>query len=239
MNEIATNSPQSELVEAIERARALLDAGDVELALKVSSVAYDQAKAAAGSAERVRASRDLIDKARRLQADALKIETMCYVAMANAVDEAQTGGVVARIGRPVKGKDNILKMDEVGIDKRRLHEARKIRSTLKTQPDFIDRIIADRLARGLEPTRSALRSQADRSDSRGARNPYLGPALVSGARLGNLKWYEIDALIRDYRRDLALLERIKSHCIPADPNLTIFEVMGRERLASMMEGAND
>ena len=39
------------------------------------------------AAARVRASRELVDKARRIQADALKIESMCYVAMADAVSE--------------------------------------------------------------------------------------------------------------------------------------------------------
>lgn len=136
----------AELVVVIERARSLFDAGDIKQALKVSSVAYDQAKAAAASAERVKASRDLIDKARRMQADAVKIESMCYVAMADAVDEGQQKGQILRKGQraDVHGAD-FLSLSEIGIDKRRLSEARQVRDAVKADPEFIDRVISARL----------------------------------------------------------------------------------------------
>ena len=151
----------TDLVAVVERARSLLDAGDVERALKLSAVAYDQAKAAAGSAERVKASRDLIDKARRMQADALKIESMCYVAMADAVDEAQAKGQLSRGGRPetVQSEDR-FSLEEVGVDKRRLHEARKLRNAVRAEPEFVERIVEARLSEGLEPSRAALKKAA-------------------------------------------------------------------------------
>jgi len=150
----------TDLVAVVERARSLLDAGDVERALKLSAVAYDQAKAAAGSAERVKASRDLIDKARRMQADALKIESMCYVAMADAVDEAQAKGELSR-GRPekVQSEDHFT-LEDVGVDKRRLHEARKLRNAVRAEPEFVERIVEARLSEGLEPSRAALKKAA-------------------------------------------------------------------------------
>ncbi len=89
----------SDLVIAIESARAMLDAGDVQTALLLSGGLYERAKAGAAYAQKVKASRELIDKARRMQGEALKIESMCYVAMADAIDEAQAKGHVAKQGQ--------------------------------------------------------------------------------------------------------------------------------------------
>ena len=160
MNEIATTSPQSELVEAIQTVRSLLDAGDIDKALKLSTITYDRAKAEADCAERVKASRELVDKARRMQAEAAKIEGICAVAMANAVDEAQAAGKLAR-GRPekVQAEDHFT-LEDVGIDKRRLHEARQLRNVVRVDPTFIERVVEARLAEGLEPTRGALKKAA-------------------------------------------------------------------------------
>jgi len=151
----------SELVTSIETARALLDAGDVERALKLSSVAYDQAKAVAGSAERVKTSRDLVDKARRMQAEALKIESLCYVAMADAVDDAQAKGQIARPGRPsnIPG-ENVFTLQDVGLDAKHLHEARKLRDHVRDEPNFVERVIEVRMSEGLEPSRAALKKAA-------------------------------------------------------------------------------
>lgn len=161
MNALAQISKPSELVATIERARTALDEGDVRAALMLSSGAYEQAKAAGSYAEKVKASRDLVDKARRMQADALKIESMCYVAMADAVDEAQAKGQIARQGRPekVQGAD-VFTLDEVGVDKRRLSEARKIRNAERADPGFIERVVSARLDEGLEPSRASLKQAA-------------------------------------------------------------------------------
>lgn len=157
-----SDAQSAELVAIVERARALFDDGDVQAALKLSSVAYDQAKAAAASAERVKASRGLVDKARRMQADALKIESMCYIAMADAVDEAQAKGEISKKGRPSENPQGvgIFSLEEVGVDSRRLSEARKIRNAVKAEPEFIDRVIETRLASGLEPSRAAIKNAA-------------------------------------------------------------------------------
>lgn len=147
---------KSDLVESIETARALLSAGDVRAALLLSTGAYEQAKAALNYAEKVKASRELIEKARRMQAEALKIESMCYVAMADAIDEAQSKGHVAKQGRAKVRDADVFTLDDVGIDKRRLHEARKLRNVVREQPDFVDRVIAARLEAGLDPSRRSL-----------------------------------------------------------------------------------
>lgn len=151
----------SELVATIKRAQALLDDGDAHAALMLASGAYDQAKAAGGYAERVKASRTLVDKARRLQADALKIEALSYCAMADAVDEAQDKGEIIRTGRPKSVSDeNTFTLDEVGIDRQHLHHARKLRDAEKANPGFVETIIETRLSEGLEPSRASLKKAA-------------------------------------------------------------------------------
>ncbi|MBD9635948.1 hypothetical protein IB277_06525 [Ensifer sp. ENS07] len=154
---VAVGEPASELVASIETARALLSAGDVRAALLLSTGAYEQAKAAVNYAEKVKASRELIDKARRMQAEALKIESMCYVAMADTIDEAQSSGRIARKGRPKNVSDeNIFTMEEVGIDRVQLHQARKLRNVVREQPDFVERVIEARLEAGLDPSRRSI-----------------------------------------------------------------------------------
>lgn len=151
----------SELVATIKRAQTMLDDGDAHAALMLASGAYDQAKAAGGYAERVKASRTLVDKARRLQADALKIEALSYCAMADAVDEAQDKGEILRTGRPKSVSDeNTFTLDEVGIDRQHLHHARKLRNAEKSNPGFVETIIETRLSEGLEPSRASLKKAA-------------------------------------------------------------------------------
>ncbi|MBB4185843.1 hypothetical protein GGE07_002493 [Sinorhizobium terangae] len=152
----ATVADASDLVVAIESARALLDAGDVQAALLLSTGLYERAKAGAAYAEKVKASRELIDKARRMQAEALKIESMCYVAMADAIDEAQAKGHVAKQGQAKVRDADVFTFDEVGIDKRRLHEARKLRNAVRAEPDFVERVVEARLEAGLEPSRRSI-----------------------------------------------------------------------------------
>lgn len=151
----------SELVATIKRAQALLDDGDAHAALMLASGAYDQAKAAGGYAERVKASRTLVDKARRLQADALKIEALSYCAMADAVDEAQERGAISRGGRPkTVDRDDSFTLVDVGIDRDHLYQARKLRNAEKATPGFVETIIETRLSEGLEPSRASLKKAA-------------------------------------------------------------------------------
>lgn len=151
----------SELLLTIQRAQSYLDDGDTQRALMLSSAAYDQAKAAGAYAERVKASRTLVEKARRLQADALKIEALSYCAMADAVDEAQDKGQIARPGRKsnISG-ENIFTLDDVGLSAKRVHEARKLRNAERADPGFIERVLEERLAVDLEPSRAGLKKAA-------------------------------------------------------------------------------
>lgn len=188
MNALSPIVEPSELVASIERARALLDAGDVEAALLLSTGVYEQAKAAGGYAQKVKASRELVDKARGLQAEALKIESICYVAMADAVDAAQAKGELSRGGRPEKVHDaDRFTLEEVGIDKRRLHEARGLRNAERKEPGFIDRVIEVRLSEGLEPSRASLKQAAGhaigtKSATKGERGEDLYETPIEAMR---------------------------------------------------------
>ncbi|KOF17956.1 hypothetical protein AC244_16000 [Ensifer adhaerens] len=164
----------SDLVIAIESARAMLDAGDVQAALLLSGGLYERAKAGAAYAQKVKASRELIDKARRMQAEALKIESMCYVAMADAIDEAQAKGHVAKQGQAKVRDADVFTFDDVGIDKRRLHEARKLRDAVRKEPGFVERVVEARIEAGLEPSR---RSIAGAIGTRSASNDEKGDQL--------------------------------------------------------------
>ncbi len=173
----------SELAIAIGRAQALFDHGDLNMALMLSAAAYDQAKTATTYASKVKASQDLIDKARRMQADALKIESACWVQMANVIEEAQAKGQVAKKGRKanVPGMD-IFTLDEIGVDRRRLLEARKLRAAVEAEPGFIDRVIEARVSLGMDPSRANLRAAIGTAsatkDDRG-ENFYQTPEVAT------------------------------------------------------------
>nr|WP_245363551.1 hypothetical protein [Neorhizobium galegae] len=148
---------QSDLAATVDRARCLLNDGDYQTALMLSSGTYDQAKAAASYASRIRAGEALIGKARRLQADALLIESHAKIALADQVDEAQAAGMVAAPGRPKKVSDeNLLYLDDIGLSKKQLHDARQLRDAEASEPGIVERAIEARIEAGLEPSRRGL-----------------------------------------------------------------------------------
>lgn len=152
----------SDIVAVVERARALLDEGDVMAARMLAAGAYDQAKAAAGFASRFGAAEMLVGKARRLQADALLIEARAKVRLADEWDAAQEAGAASRGGRPKTVPDENgfapTTADDVGLSRKEIHDARKLRDAERNAPGIVERAIAERLAAGLEPSRASLRA---------------------------------------------------------------------------------
>lgn len=149
----------SGLVATVERARALLDEGDVMNARIVASVAYNQAKNAAQFAEQIGATEKLIAKARRMQADALLIEARAKILIADKWDEAQATGQASVGGRPKTVSDgNGFTSDETGLSRKEIHEARKLAAAEHREPGIVERAIQARLAAGLEPTKANLRA---------------------------------------------------------------------------------
>lgn len=158
MSDIALHDA-SDLAATVQRARALLDEGDVAAARLLAGGVYDQAKAAAGYAARVGAGRQLVDKARRLQGDALLIEARAKIWLAKDWDAAQAAGEAKSKGRPknVDG-DRQYSAEDVGLTRDQIHEARKLADAERRAPGIVERAIAARLEAGLEPSRANLRA---------------------------------------------------------------------------------
>ena len=148
----------SGLVATVERARALLDDGDIINARIVASVAYNQAKTAAQFAEQIGATEKLIAKARRMQADALLIEARAKILIADKWDEAQAAGTAAKRGTRNVSDRNISTVDDTGLSRKEIHEARKLSAAEHRDPGIVERAIQARLAAGLEPTKANLRA---------------------------------------------------------------------------------
>ncbi|WP_420406930.1 SAM-dependent methyltransferase [Hoeflea sp.] len=161
----------SDLAAIIERARALLDDGDVAAARLLADRAYGDAKLAARAAERLTASRGLVGKALQLQADALLIEARARIRIADEWDAAQASGEISRGGRPkiADGKPvpagNGFTAADTGLTRKEISEARKLRDAERRTPGIAERAIAARLAEGLAPTKANLRAAVGTSSA--------------------------------------------------------------------------
>lgn len=169
----------SVLSQLVERARGLLDDGDVMRARMLAVVAYDQAKAAGHYAARFDAAEGLVAKARKLQADALLIETRAKMIVATEWDAATEAGQTNK-GRPKSVSDgNTLTTEDTGLSRKELHEARKLAAAEAREPGLVEQAIAARLRAGLEPTRANLRhtigTKSATNEDRG-NNLYETPA---------------------------------------------------------------
>lgn len=183
----------SDLPNLIDRARNLFSKGDVIKARQIAAGAYDLAKVAA----RLAISKELIDKAHRLQGDALLIECRAAVKIADEYDAAQGAGKAAK-GRPRQDKSlpggNSFTVDEIGLTSKQIHEARRLRDAERREPGIAERAIAARLAAGFEPTRAAVRgklgtvsaSKEDRGDDFYQTPPEAIHALLCLERFGPL-----------------------------------------------------
>ncbi len=152
----------SGLVATVERARALLDDGDVIRARIVAAGAYAQAKTEAQFAEKFGATEALCAKARQLQGDALLIEARAKMAIAAEWDAAQAAGLVgstAKGGRPkTVPYGNGLLASDTGLSRKEILDARRLADAERGAPGIVERAIAARLAAGLEPSRASLRA---------------------------------------------------------------------------------
>ncbi|MHB2265016.1 SAM-dependent methyltransferase [Aliihoeflea sp. PC F10.4] len=163
MNAPVAISDASDIAAVVMRARALLDDGDVIAARLLAVGAYDQAKAAAGFADRFGAAERLVEKARRLQGDALLIESRAKMRIADEYDAAQERGDVRKPGqrgKAVADDDSIspAKSEDIGLSRQEIHEARKLRDAERGAPGIVERAIQARLEAGLEPTRASLKA---------------------------------------------------------------------------------
>jgi hypothetical protein len=170
------SAPSQDLPSLIDRATSMLlgakTAAEVLEAREVAGLAYDVAKRAARLQRAKNAHDDLVAAAHRAQAHALEIEARAKRRLADEYDAAQSRGEVARLG------DNLPSVDvtnskptaaDLGLRRDEIHEARQIRDAEAADPGIVRRALDDRLERGEEPTRAALRKMVVDAAMRGLR----------------------------------------------------------------------
>lgn len=159
----------SDLPSLIDRAASMLagakTAAEVLEAREFAGLAYDASKRASRLHRAKSAHDELIAAAHRAQADALEIEAAAKRRMADEYDTAQAHGDVGRQGARTdlvrKANDVVATAAGLGLNRREIHEARLLRDAEAAEPGLIRRTLDERLERGEEPTRSAVRRAAE------------------------------------------------------------------------------
>ena len=157
------------LPRLIERAAAALanatTAAEVLDAHDKAAFAYDAAKATARFAEKKQAHDEIIAACRKAQGDALVIEAQAQCRLADEYDAAQANGEVQRHGG--QGKRDVPKqnipptVDDVGLDRKQVYEARKVRDAEKREPGVVRNTVEAKLHEGKEPTRAEVKRAVD------------------------------------------------------------------------------
>jgi len=172
------SAPSQDLPSLIDRATTMLlgakTAAEVLEAREVAGLAYDVAKRAARLQRAKNAHDDLVAAAHRAQAHALEIEARAKRRLADEYDAAQARGEVARgsVRTDIVGDFNDVRpatAADLGLRRDEIHEARIIRDAEAADPGIVRRVLDDRLERGEEPTRAALRKMVVDAAMRGMR----------------------------------------------------------------------
>ena len=157
--------PTPDLPGLIDRAATMLasakTAAEVLEAREAAGLAYDTARRAARLSRAKAAHDDLIVAAHRAQADALEIEAAAKRRLADEYDAAQARGEVAGHGRSKVEPANVTTASDLGLRRDQIHDARLIRDAEVADPGLVRRTLDERLERGEEPTRSAVRRAAE------------------------------------------------------------------------------
>jgi hypothetical protein len=171
------NEADASIPQIIDHATAALtnarSAAEVLEARDLASFAYDAAKRAARLAKAKNAHDELIAAAHRAQADALTIEALAKRRLADEYDGAQERGEVQKDGRPKTVSDGNgyvpATAADLGLSRKEVHDARLIRDAEEAEPGLVRRTLEEKLARGEEPTRAALRKMVVDAAIRGLR----------------------------------------------------------------------
>jgi hypothetical protein len=173
------------IARATKSLASATSAAEVLEAKDFAAGAYDAAKRMARLAKAKSAHDEVIAAVYRAQADALLIESQAKARLADEYDAAQASGDAAKRGRPTKrfskgtfftgheGEDSRQRIEAAareavgmspakiaevaGLSKKQIHEARRIRDAEKAQPGAVEQALNERLAKGEEPTRAALK----------------------------------------------------------------------------------
>ncbi|CUH38904.1 hypothetical protein JSE7799_01623 [Jannaschia seosinensis] len=171
-------NPSRDLPSLIERAATMLSgaktAAEVLEAREAAGLAYDVAKRAARMKSAKAAHDDLIAAAHRAQADALEIEAAAKRRLADEYDAAQARGEVASgsVRTDIVDVSNDVRpatAADLGLRRDQIHEARQLRDAETNDPGIVRRTLDERLERGEEPNRTALRKMVTDAAMRGLR----------------------------------------------------------------------
>ncbi|RLP79531.1 hypothetical protein D9R14_07665 [Xanthobacter tagetidis] len=182
-------------------AQALLNAktsAEVLEAKEMAGFVYDAAKRSARLSKAKDAHDSLIAAAHRAQADALDIEAQAKRRLADEYDAAQERGEVGQSGARTdlvpKGNEVVPPASAAGLSRKTIHEARQVRDAEAAEPGIVRRTLDDKLSRGEEPTRAALREVVTAAAVRGMRaepstgrkNPLYEPPTPAGSAWAHL-----------------------------------------------------
>lgn len=158
----------SVLLQLVDDATATLanarTAAEVMEAKELASFAYDIAKRTARLQKVKDAHDELVAAAHRAQADALNIEAEAKRRLADEYDQARIDGTASGQGQRtdlLPDEKKVATVAELGLTHKEIHEARLIRDAEKAEPGIVRRTLDEKLARGEEPTRSAVRRAAE------------------------------------------------------------------------------
>lgn len=167
----------------IDRAASTLagarTAAEVLDARDMASAAYDAAKRAARFAKAKNAHDELLAKVHRAQADALEIEAAAKRRLADEYDAAQERGEISKQGAHVPAGN--MRVDELGLSRKNIHEARIIRDAEKAEPGIVKRTIEEAILRKEEPTKAIIRRatlRTVRDEAPSSSPPPRGNAAV-------------------------------------------------------------
>jgi len=171
-------APVSDLPGLIDRAARMLSgaktAAEVLEAREAAGWAYDVAKRAVRLKCAKAAHDELVAAAHRAQADALEIEAAAKRRLADEYDAAQARGEVASgsVRTDIVAASNDVRpatAADLGLRRDQIHDARLIRDAEVNDPGIVRRTLDERLERGEEPTRAALRKMVTDAAMRGLR----------------------------------------------------------------------
>ena len=166
-NQIVQSHSVDGLPALIDRASAALSSArtsaEVLEARDMARIAYDAAKSASRIASAKDAHDEVIGAVYRVQADAALIEARAKMRLADEYDAAQERGEVAKLGTNQSdmgvsdGNTRPATAADIGLSRKDIHEARKLRDAEKADPGKAERVMADMVSRGEEPTKAKLR----------------------------------------------------------------------------------
>lgn len=189
MTHLVPMEREMRLPDLVDRAAMALTnartSAEVLEARDLAGFAYDAAKRAARLSKAKRAHDDLIAAAHRTQANALEIEAAAKRRLADEYDAAQERGDVQKPGGDrmsnVPDGNNAPTVDEIGLTRKEIHDARLIRDAEQDDPGIVRRTLDGCLERGDEPTRAVLRRSV--SDIRAAVRSAARDAALGGEKL--------------------------------------------------------